>query len=248
MQQTYEIRDSHHILADLPPSIPMPRVYKFRDLPQEQKPREKLLQQGANALSNAELLAIVLGRGTKKEDVLSMSKRLLREYGEHGLSSTANPAALAQELGIPVNKALQLSACAELGKRFFEPKSIGSTIIHGPKDVFEYLHDMRALPKEQLRGLYVNSHHRLIHDEVISIGTIDANLVHPREVFRPALEYSAVAVIVAHNHPSGSTEASLADIEFTKQLVQAGTIMGIELLDHVIITKDGFASVPVTYS
>lgn len=248
MQHTYEIRDSHHILTDLPPSIPMPRIYKFRDLPPEQKPREKLLQQGANALSNAELLAIVLGRGTTKEDVLSMSKRLLREYGERGLSSTTSPSALAKELGIPVNKALQLAACAELGKRFFEPKSIGSTMINAPKDVFEYLHDMRALPKEQLRGLYVNSHHRLIHDEVISIGTIDANLVHPREVFRPALEYSAVAVIVAHNHPSGSLEASLADIEFTKQLVQAGTIMGIELLDHVIITKDGFASVPVTYS
>jgi DNA repair protein RadC len=246
---TYTILDTHQLLTDAPFTTPKsPTVYKLRDLPLEKKPREKLLSQGPGALSNAELLAIILVQGTTKEDVLAMSKRMLREYGERSLLGVINPETMSKELGIPLTKALQISACAELGKRFFKETNTGTTIINGPQDVFNHLHDMRGLAKEQLRGLYLNSHHRVIHDEVISIGTIDANLVHPREVFRPALEYSAVAIVLAHNHPSGNISPSLADIEFTKQLVESGKIMGITLLDHVIITKEGFASVPVNYS
>ncbi len=247
MKETYLIKDSHQLLVDILDGTYKKHVYKLRDLPPEQKPREKFLSLGAGALSNAELLAIVLGRGSTKEDVLAMSKRMLREYGEQSITGNINPDAMSKALGIPLNKALQLAACAELGKRFFKPSNAGSTIIKEAQDAYEYLHDMRTLPKEQLRGLYLNSHHRLIHDEAISIGTIDANLVHPREVFRPALEYSAVAIVLAHNHPSGNMQASLADIEFTKQLVQSGKIMGIEILDHIIVTKDGYSSVPVTY-
>lgn len=246
---TYTILDTHQLLTDSPFSVSKsPTVYKLRDLPQEKKPREKLLSQGAGALSNAELLAIILVQGTTKEDVLAMSKRMLREYGERSLLGVINPETMSKELGVPLTKALQIAACAELGKRFFKETNTGTTIINGPQDVFDHLHDMRALSKEQLRGLYLNSHHRVIHDEVISIGTIDANLVHPREVFRPALEYSAVAIVLAHNHPSGNISPSLADIEFTKQLVESGKIMGVTILDHVIITKEGFASVPVNYS
>ncbi len=246
--ETYAIRETHSLLVDMPSGTPLKHIYKFRDLPPEQKPREKLLSGGPGALSNAELLAIVLGRGTTKEDVLSMSKRMLHEYGERGLSGNISPTAMSRELGIPLNKALQVAACAELGKRFFKETTAGSTIINEPKDAYEYLHDMRSLPKEQLRGLYLNSHHRLIHDEVIAIGTIDANLTHPREVFKPALEYAAVAVVLAHNHPSGTLQPSLADIEFTKQLVESGKIMGIEILDHIIVTKESFVSIPVNYS
>ncbi|MBY0472800.1 DNA repair protein RadC [Patescibacteria group bacterium] len=246
---TYTILDTHQLLTDSPfSSSSSPAVYKLRDLPQEKKPREKLLSQGPGGLSNAELLAILLVQGTIKEDVLTMSKRVLREYGERSLLGAINPEAMSKELSIPLVKALQIAACAELGKRFFKETNAGTTIINGPQDVFNHLHDMRGLAKEQLRGLYLNSHHRVIHDEVISIGTIDANLVHPREVFRPALEYSAVAIVLAHNHPSGNMSPSLADIEFTKQLVESGKIMGIALLDHVIITKEGFSSVPVNYS
>ena len=246
--ETYLIKDSHQLLVDILANPSKKHIYKLRDLPPEQKPREKFLTQGAGAVSNAELLAIILGRGSVKEDVLAMSKRVLREYGEQSISGNINPEAMSKALDIPLNKALQVAACAELGRRFFKPSNAGSTIIKEAKDVFEYLHDMRTLPKELLRGLYLNSHHRLIHDEAISIGTIDANLVHPREVFRPALEYSAVAIVLAHNHPSGNMQASLADIEFTKQLVESGKIMGIEILDHVIITKEGFTSIPVNYS
>src|SRR5690606_29005623 len=113
--------------------------------------------------------------------------------------------------------------------------------------VFDYVADLRRLPKEHLRGLYLNGHYKVVRDEVISIGTVDANLVHPREVFRPALEHAAAAVILVHNHPSGVTQASRADIQVTEQLIEAGRLLGIELVDHVIVTKDAYASVPAPY-
>lgn len=106
---------------------------------------------------------------------------------------------------------------------------------------------MRDLPKEHLRGLYLDSHYRLIHDEVISIGSLTSNIIHPREVFRPALEYSASAVILAHNHPSGVPKPSEADLAITRQIVEAGKILGISLLDHVIVTKAKFESIPAEY-
>ncbi len=176
-----------------------------------------------------------------------MSGRVLKEYGERALVGKVDPKKLAADLDIPLMKAQQIVACAELGRRFFEKKNSQMPVIRTPKDIFEYLVDMRSLPKEHLRGLYLNSHYKLIHDEVISIGTIDANIIHPREVFGPALEYGAVAVILAHNHPAGSPKASEADVQVTKQIVEAGKIMGIKVLDHVIICKDKFGSVPVDY-
>ncbi len=222
-------------------------ILKLRDLPPEEKPREKLLALGAPALSVAELIEVVLGTGTRKEDVRAMAERILREYGERSLVGNVNPKTLSDDLQIPIGKALQIAACAELGRRFFQKNERGIATIRTPDDVFEYLKDMRDLSKEHLRGLYLNNQHKIIHDEVISIGTIDTNIVHPREVFKPALEYSAVAVILAHNHPSGSLEPSDADVEITKQLVESGKIMGIQLLDHVIVTKDAFASIPISY-
>lgn len=223
-------------------------ILKVRDLPNEEKPREKLLQYGASVLSTAELLAIVLAVGTRKEDVLAMSSRVLKEYGEHSLVGQKNAKAMSKDLDIPLIKAIQIVSCAELGRRFFQKDKGGSVTIRTAKDVFNYLKDMRELPKEHLRGIYLNSHNRIIHDEVISIGSIDANIVHPREVFRPALEYSAAAVVLAHNHPSDVTDPSEADIEVTKQIIGAGKILGIDLLDHVIITKNKFASIVAEYN
>lgn len=244
--QTYAIRSSD-LFLDLAQVSGRTYVLKLRDLPAEEKPREKLLALGASALSVSELIAVVIGTGTKREDVRSMSERILREYGEKSLVGNVNPQTLSKDLDIPLGKALQISACAELGRRFFQNNERGLATVRTPHDVFEHLKDMRSLSKEHLRGLYLNNQHKVIHDEVISIGTIDTNIVHPREVFKPALEYSAVALILAHNHPSGSLEPSDADIEITKQLVQSGRIMGIQLLDHVIVTKDAFISIPVLY-
>lgn len=218
-------------------------VLKIRDLPTEQKPREKLAKYGPTVLSVSELLAIVFGVGTKKEEVFAMSNRLLREYGEKALTTQTNPKKISETLDIPLTKACQIVACFELGRRFFKTKSRKQTIVRTAQEAYEYLQDMRNLPKEHLRGLYLNNHYQLLHDEVISIGSLNANIVHPREVFRPAIEYSASAVILAHNHPSGIAKPSQADITITKQLLEAGNILGIDLLDHIIITKNKFVSI-----
>ena len=219
---------------------------KIRDLAAEDKPREKLAKYGPSALSVKELLAVVLNTGTKKEGVLEMTARISREYGEKMLVNQKNPGKLAEDLGIPAGKAAQIVACFELGRRFYERRGSVATI-RTAKDVYEYLSEMRDLPKEYLHGIYIDAHHRVAHDEVISIGTVNSNLIHPREVFRPAIEYGAVGVILAHNHPSGVVNPSEADIEVTKQIVATGKILGINLLDHVIIAKDKFASIEINY-
>ncbi len=223
-------------------------VYKVKDLPDGAKPREKMIQHGASALSLVELVAIVLGTGTKKEDVLSIASRLIQEYGTSVLSDTKrNVSDIAQQLDIPEIKVCQIVAVGEIGKRLFSKNRDGLATIRTPEDVYEYTKDMHNLPKEQLRGLYLDTHHKVIHDEVLSIGTINASMVHPREVFKPALEYSAAALILVHNHPSGVATPSQSDIAITEQIVNAGKVLGISVLDHVVVTRDGFASVPASY-
>ncbi len=225
-----------------------PYVLKLRDLPAEEKPREKLVQFGPASLSVVELFAIILGVGTKKEDVLAMSRRLMKEYGENAVLTQKDPKKLSEFVGIPFAKACQVVACLELGKRFFEVSAHGKpVVIRTPGQAFEHLKDMKDLTKEHLRGLYLDNHYQLIHDEVISIGSVTANIVHPREVFRPALEYAASAIILAHNHPSGVTKPSDADLAVTQQIVEAGKIVGIAILDHLIIAKDKYESIPGDY-
>ncbi len=247
MRTSYTLTNQDLILDEQTVNSVKEYILRIHDMPSEDRPREKLLQYGPSALTVAELVAVVLATGTKKEDVMSMASRMIREYGEKTLSSQTDAKMLSDELEIPEIKALQIVACAELGRRFFDRREHGRVIIRTAKDVYEYLKDLRTLSKEHLRGLYVNTHHRLIHDEVISIGTINSNLIHPREVFKPAIEFGAVAVILAHNHPSGVVTASAADIEITKRVIEAGRIIGIPLVDHVIIGKNKFASIEAGY-
>ncbi len=218
-------------------------VMKVCDLPDEEKPREKLIAHGPRNLSIAELLAIVLGTGTKKEEVMTMASRLLREYGEKNIVNQTSPAVIADELKVPLTKSCQIVACFELGRRLFQKKSEGLNNLRSARQAFDYLTDMRNLNKEQFRGLYLNSRYQLIHDEVISVGSLNASIVHPREVFQPAIQYGATAIIVAHNHPSGDLKASAADREVTEKLKEAGKILGIEILDHIIITENKFISI-----
>lgn len=219
------------------------RIKKVREMAEGDKPREKMLNQGVGALSLAELLAIVLGVGTKKEEVFSMASRLLREYGEKAIATQKDPKLIVKDLNLPETKACQIVACFELGRRLFQKKPGGLITVRNANQAFSYLKDMGSLKKEQFRGLYLNSHYQLVHDEVISIGTIDASLVHAREVFRPALEYGASAVILAHNHPSGTLKASREDAEITDQLIAAGKILDIEILDHLIIGSKKYLSI-----
>lgn len=222
-------------------------VLKLRDLPTQSRPREKMLEQGAAALTVQELLAVVLATGTKKEDLSEMSHRIIKEYGQKNIMSETDASLVSSKYQIPLFKACQIVACAELGRRFYKKPETGLAIIRTPEDVFAYAHDMRELPKEHLRGIYLDTHNRVIHDEYISIGTINSNLVHPREVFRVAVEYNAAAVVLVHNHPSGIVTPSDADIAITKQLISAGKIIGIHILDHVIVTKDHFQSIETEY-
>jgi len=222
-------------------------VLKFRDLPDADKPREKLLATDPSKLSTKELLAIVLMNGTKKENVLAMAERILKEYGEQSLTMMTDPKKISEDMDIPIVKAMQLVAVGELGRRFYSRKDVGLAVIRVAEDVYEYTKDMRDLPREHLRGIYLDTHQRVIHDEVISIGTLNSNIVHPREVLKSAIEYNAAAFILVHNHPSGIATPSASDIEITNQIIQAGKIIGINLLDHVIVTKDGFMSVVADY-
>ncbi len=223
-------------------------VYKLKDLPAEYKPREKMIKHGVQSLSLIELVAVLLGTGTKKEDVMSISARLIQEYGTSVLSGTKKSVSdTAREFDIPESKVCQILAVGEIGKRLFSKNISGLATLRTPEDVYEYTRDMHNLPKEQLRGLYLDTHHKVIHDEVLSIGTVNASMVHPREVFKPAIEYSAAAVILVHNHPSGVSTPSQSDIFITEQIVEAGKVLGISLLDHVVVTRDGFASVPASY-
>jgi DNA repair protein RadC len=218
-------------------------VGTIRDLPAEDKPCEKLLAHGPGALLPTELLSVILRVGTRKEGVLAMTSRIVREYGERNIFSQTDAKVMATDLAIPEIKAAQIAAVGELGRRFFARERNGSAVIRNAREAFAHVADMRGLQKEHLRGLYLNTHYQIIHDEIISIGTVDANIVHPREVFRPAISSSAAAVILVHNHPSGITAPSAEDLLVTRRIAEAGRMLGIELVDHVIVTADNFMSI-----
>ncbi len=218
-------------------------ILRVRDLPLEDKPREKLLRFGPKGLTVAELMAILLGVGTRKEEVMTMAGRILKEYGEKTIINEVNPRHLSETLEIPLVKACQIVASFELGRRFFARQEGRAAYIRSAKQAYTYLKGMSELKKEQLRGLYLNSRYQVVHDEIISLGSLTANIVHPREVFRPAFEHGAVALIIAHNHPSGSLRPTPSDIEVTEQLIEAGKILGIDVLDHLIIAHHKFLSI-----
>lgn len=218
-------------------------ILKVRDLEDGHKPRERLINAGPQELSMAELVAVIMGVGTRREDVMVMSRRILKDYGERAIMHESNPVRLAESLQIPLTKACQLVASFEIGRRFYESRAGKPVEIRTAEQAYRHLSGIASMQKEQLRALYLGSRYQLIHEEVISIGSLTANIVHPREVFQPAIQYGAVAVIVAHNHPSGSLEPTTADIQVTSQLVRGGQLLGIELLDHLIITSDAFMSI-----
>ena len=214
---------------------------KIKDLPKTERPREKLIKKGASALHKEELLAILLRTGIKGKNVLQVANDILQKYGDVKLTNVT-----FQELrnmrGVGPTKATQLLAALELGKRIYRQKDEKDIFINSPEDVVKQIEHIRENKKENFIALYLDARNRLIQKETISIGTLNASLVHPREVFEPATKYLAAQVIIAHNHPSGDTEPSEEDLDITKKLVEAGKILGIEIADHVIVTKTGFTS------
>ncbi len=214
---------------------------RIREIPLVDRPRERLIKHGPGALNNTELLAIILGSGTKGEGVLTVAERLLKKHGTEGLFQMGLEE-LMENKGLGRAKACQLVACFELTRRLLLKEEGKETVIKGPEDAYEATKEIRVLKKEHFLALYLNARNQLIKKETISIGSLNANIVHPREVFYPAVGESAASVILVHNHPSGDTEPSRDDINLTRRLVEAGRIMGIEVLDHIIVGDKRYSS------
>jgi len=213
--------------------------YRIKDLHKVDRPREKLARYGPKKLSNTELFAILIGSGYKGKNVIKLAESLLKKYTTKGLKKLEYNK-LKKEKGIGPAKATQLIAAIELGKRINKKEE--SIKFNEPKDVYQHLKDLKKKRKEHFVALYLNSQNELIHQETISIGSLNANIVHPREVFEPAIKYLAAGTIVAHNHPSGKDTPSKEDEKITDDLVRSGEILGIEIYDHIIITSKNYYS------
>lgn len=214
---------------------------KIKDLPKFERPREKLIKKGAAALHKAELLAILLRTGIKGKNVLQMANDILLKYGNEKLTKVSYQE-LRNMRGIGPTKAVQILAALELGKRIYKTREEKDVYINSPDDVVKEVNYISENKKENFITLYLDAKNHLIHKETISIGTLNASLVHPREVFEPATKHLAAQIIVVHNHPSGNSEPSEDDLEITRKLVKAGKILGIDVADHIIITKTDFTS------
>ncbi|OIJ10563.1 hypothetical protein BKP37_18710 [Anaerobacillus alkalilacustris] len=215
----------------------------IRDVPSGERPRERLLKEGAQALSNHELIATILGSGTKQESVIQLSQRILHHFNGLRLLKEATVEELKSIKGIGDTKAVQLLAAIELGSRIHKLQVEDRFIIRSPEDVSRYvMEDMRFLTQEHFVCLYLNTKNHVIFKKTIFIGSLNASIVHPREIYKEAFRHSAASIICLHNHPSGDPAPSREDIEVTKRLVESGKVIGIEVLDHIIIGEKKFVS------
>lgn len=203
-------------------------------------PIEKMHLEGPDTLATWELISILFGHGTKKENVFACAKRIVKDYG-FTMPANHHPKMLKKQYSLTKNHAVRLSACIELGNRWFQPQTELMSI-DTPYKVVAYVQEMKVWRKEVFRGLYMNSRYQLIWDEMISMGDLLSSNVHPREIFAPAIRIGAAAIIILHNHPSGSPEPSDEDITTTNTLTQAANIMHIPIVDHIIIAKRGWYS------
>ena len=201
------------------------------------KPREKLIKKGANALKDYELLAILLGSGVQGKDVIKLSQEIIKLFEDD--FENLNLEKLLSIHGLGLAKASQILSSIELSRRYLikQNKKITSA-----KDVYEELKENHNKKQEYFLAIYLDGANHLIQTKIITIGILNQSLVHPREVFSYAIEKRCASIIVAHNHPSGILEASNEDINVTKRLKESGKILGIELLDHLIITNNGYLS------
>ncbi len=210
---------------------------KITDISPENRPRERLETQGCSSLSTAELLAIILKSGTKKENVLEICNKLLSKYGLEKLANCTLQE-LKEEHGIGNAKACQLVALFELFRRAGCAKKEAQPIKKAADIAGLYLPRMKHLPQEQFVAVYLDTKNKIICDQIVTVGTINASIIHPREVFHGAIKNLANAVIVVHNHPSGDPSPSKEDLEITQRLEKTGEVMGIRLLDHIIIGRE----------
>ncbi|MCE9585266.1 DNA repair protein RadC [Candidatus Nomurabacteria bacterium] len=211
---------------------------KMKDLEKVDLPREKLAKYGSEKLKDYELLALLLGSGIKGLNVLELSKKILLTIKKIGIKKITLQDLLKIK-GLGKAKASQVFSVLELGKRL---NNENKQAVLSARDVWNFCSDIRIMQREHFVAFYLDTQNCLIERQTISIGTLNSSLVHPREVFEPALSFHAASVIVAHNHPSGELEPSPEDKEVTKRLVEAGKIIGIDIIDHVILSKKGYLS------
>lgn len=218
------------------------KSFTIHDLPVEERPRERLVQHGEHALSVQELLQLILGRGVAGESVAVTAQKLLSQFGSLQKLSQASIDELSQIKGIGLAKAAQIKAAFEMGRRVALPTTAYRRVeLNDPEKVYQLVKaKLKDYSKEHFYLIALDSRNCAIHE--VSIGTLNASLVHPREAFSEAIKAKAAAVIFAHNHPSGDPEPSEDDLTITKRLVESGKILGIEVLDHIIVTKDSFLS------
>jgi DNA repair protein RadC len=209
----------------------------IHEIPEADRPREKLLRKGAAALSDQELLAVLLGKGTSKIDVMTLARNVTTVADKKGLGLTVED--LLSLEGMGTTKAMLLVAAIEFARRRIKPE--GAKIMT-PADLLPHVRHYADRKQEHFLCASINGANELLNIRVVSIGLIDRSPVHPREVFADPLSDRASAVIVAHNHPSGGLEPSPSDIEITAQLKAAGAIVGIDLLDHIIFNRTGYFS------
>ena len=216
-----------------------------RDLPMEERPREKLLKYGASVLSDTELLAILLRTGTSSVSVLHLAEEVLSKYRDKGLAAIMHtvPQEIVSIHGIGSAKAATIIAAVELGRRISTRAAEKLEKIDGPEDVARCVMPMlRFERKEHFLILLLDTRNRVIAMPTISIGGLAASIAEPREIFREAIQRSAASIILVHNHPSGDPQPSSEDIILTRRMMKAGELMGISVLDHVILGNDNFIS------
>lgn len=214
---------------------------KIKDLPKHKRPREKLSERGAESLSDAELLAILIRTGRVGKSALDIAKETLKKYPLSKLLSTTQKELITIK-GLENTKVITIKAALELGRRAVGSFNDSLPILNSVKETVAQLADLRGKQKEYFVVLYLNARKQLIHKEIVSIGALTETLAHPREVFEPAIRHFASSVILAHNHPSKNIEVSEADIKLTEKLIQSGTILDIQVLDHIIVTDNGYIS------
>ncbi|WP_059103920.1 RadC family protein [Shouchella shacheensis] len=215
----------------------------IRDVPNSERPRERLQREGARALSNQEIVAILLRTGTREQSALGLAGTVLSQFQTLTKLKEASLHELRAVSGIGLAKAVELSAAMELGRRVHAEQNGERMVIHSPEDAANVVMDeLRTLTQEHFVALYLNTKNHVMKQHTLFIGSLNASIVHPREVFKEALRYSSASVICLHNHPSGDPTPSKEDIQVTKRLGEAGKVLGIPLLDHVIIGDRRFIS------
>ena len=220
------------------------KSFTIHDLPQAERPRERMQKYGAEALSTAELIAVLIRSGTRGESVLLTAQKLLSNFGNLQNIASASLEELSRIKGIGLSKATQIKAAFELGRRVDDPDyNSNENPVQSPEQACKAVQEkLKGKKKEHCYILCLDTHNHVCAKREVSIGNLDSSIVHPREVFKEAVSSLAASVIFVHNHPSGDLEPSSEDINLTKRLVEAGNLLGIPVLDHIIVSNKGYIS------